>query len=432
VLYGDACSGIPGAQHERTFAAVNAVVRRLTPQPEFIVFAGDEIAGLTPDPEVLRSQWRYWLDKEMAWVARSAIPIWHSTGNHTAYDEMSEQVFREILSLPGNGPAGQEGLSYWVRRGDLLIVFVHTLWTGLGGEGFVETQWLGDVLREHGDATHKLVVGHHPVFPVNGFSGSYQREVGPETAHIFWETLVSRGVLAYLCSHILAFDVQVHTGVLQICTAGAGTAHRMPENIEYLHCIQMALDTEGLHYQVLDIDGFVREKLAWPAKGRTRQNEVRLPRGTFRAPLSFPTDQTCILLRFTGRASLDTRGVSQTLLSTRRSGELEPLWIGLRGPDQRLTAILRHEPGRSPHYWQGPCVRRGNQFDVEIMLHADMGPGGILCRATGDRGWTSMLAACSWGLERLRASREWSIGHASEGTTDRPFLGSELAVTLAW
>src|SRR5262245_43625450 len=210
VLCGDACSGVPGGPHAGTFAAVNAVVRRLVPQPEFILFAGDEIAGLTADPELLRSQWRHWLGNEMAWLDRNATPIWHSTGNHTTYDEMSEQIFREMLNLPRNGPAGQEGLSYWVRRGDLLMVFVHTLWTGLGGEGFVEAQWLGDVLRDHGDARHKLVVGHHPVFPVNGFSGPYQREIGPETAHAFWDTLVSHGVVAYLCSHILAFDVQVH------------------------------------------------------------------------------------------------------------------------------------------------------------------------------------------------------------------------------
>src|SRR5262249_36396364 len=203
VVYGDACSGIAGAPHERTFAAINAVIRRLVPQPEFIVFAGDEISGLTPDPELLRSQWRYWLDKEMAWVDRSAMPIWQATGNHTVYDQMSEQIFRETLNFPGNGPVGQRGLSYWVRRGDLLIVFVHTLSTKLGGEGFVETEWLGDALREHDDAAYKLVVGHHPVFPVNGYTGLYQRHIGPETAHAFWETLVSHGVLAYLCSHIL-------------------------------------------------------------------------------------------------------------------------------------------------------------------------------------------------------------------------------------
>ena len=31
VLYGDSCSGVPGGLHEKTFASVNAVVRRLQP-----------------------------------------------------------------------------------------------------------------------------------------------------------------------------------------------------------------------------------------------------------------------------------------------------------------------------------------------------------------------------------------------------------------
>ena len=266
VLYGNSCSGVPGALHETTFAAVNAVVRRLQPQPEFILFPGDEIIGLTSDPDTLRAQWRYWLDVEMGWLDRAPTPLWHTTGNHTAYDEMSEDVFREVLQLPHNGPAGQDGLSYWVRRGDLLMVFVHTLWTGLGGEGHVETDWLETVLAEHADARHKLVLGHHPVFPVNGFSGTYQREIGHEYADRFWNILVGADVLAYVCSHILAFDVQVHRGVLQICTAGAGTAHRMPEGVEYLHCVQAALDGDGLRYHVLDTDGVVRERLQWPLR----------------------------------------------------------------------------------------------------------------------------------------------------------------------
>ena len=246
VVYGDARSGIPGAPHERTFAAVNAVLRRLTPPPEFILFLGDEIAGLTPNPDALRAQWRHWLEREMGWLDRAAIPLWHTTGNHTTYVTLSEVVFRETVGhLPRNGPPGQEGLSYWVRRGDLLMVFVHTLWTGLGGEGHVETEWLGQVLRDHSDARHKLVLGHHPIHPINGFSGAFQREVGPEHAVLFWDTLVEGGVLAYLCSHILAFDVQVHRGVLQICTAGAGTAHRMPEGIEYLHLVQACSRCRG-------------------------------------------------------------------------------------------------------------------------------------------------------------------------------------------
>src|SRR5882757_3577262 len=70
VLYGDACSGVPGALHEGKLASVNAVIRRLVPQPEFIIFPGDEIIGLVADPEELRAQWRHFLRVEMGWLDR--------------------------------------------------------------------------------------------------------------------------------------------------------------------------------------------------------------------------------------------------------------------------------------------------------------------------------------------------------------------------
>ena len=44
VVYADSCSGVRGAPHEANFAAINAVVARLRPQPQFICFPGDEIA----------------------------------------------------------------------------------------------------------------------------------------------------------------------------------------------------------------------------------------------------------------------------------------------------------------------------------------------------------------------------------------------------
>ena len=296
VIYADACSGVPGALHETTFAAVNAVVARLHPRPEFICFPGDEIQGLTADMTALRAQWRHWFDQEMAWLDRDAIPLYHTTGNHTTYDAASEAVFREMLAdLPRNGPPGQEGLSYWVRRGDLLLVFVNTLWSGLGGEGRVETDWLDRTLATHADARHKLVVGHHPVFPVNGFSGAYQRELGPDEGRAFWRVLVRHNVLAYVCSHMLAFDVQVHEGVLQILTAGAGTAHLMPKETEYLHCVQAALDTTGLRYQVLDTAGQVREWLSWPlitTAGRdVATPAARRPRQHQPSPIPQPISQ---------------------------------------------------------------------------------------------------------------------------------------------
>ncbi|RDI57198.1 metallophosphoesterase family protein [Microvirga subterranea] len=432
VLYGDTCSGVPGALHETTFASVNAVIRRLSPQPEFILFPGDEIIGLTPDADALRAQWRHWLDHEMAWLDRQTIPLWHTTGNHTTYDVFSEDVFREVLDLPRNGPPGQEGLSYWVRRGDLLLVFVHTLWTGLGGEGHVETAWLEHVLREHADARHKLVLGHHPVHPVNGFSGPYQREIGPEHASRFWGLLVEAGVLAYLCSHILAFDVQVHRGVLQICTAGAGTAHRMPEGVEYLHCVQAALDDQGLRYQVLDTEGRARERLTWPMNPLSPGTWMELSVGEAAAPFTGPLGEGCrIEFRFQGRTVAEAAGAAQTLFTAFSRGSLAPLWIGLRGPRQTLTLIFGREPGRSPHYWVGPDLPEGQDFDLHLAIHPDMGPGGVLYRLAEETRWSSFAAASATGLAALHWPGQWSIGHGQHGCGDRRFLGNALKVIFA-
>ncbi len=415
MLYADACSGVAGAPHERNFATVNAVLRCLAPVPEFILFPGDEIAGLVADPGALRAQWRHWLDVEMAWLDRTATPLFHTTGNHTAYNPMSEAVFRDVLALPRNGPQDQEGLSYWVRRGDLLLVFVHTLWSGLGGEGHVETAWLDRTLGEHADARHKLVLGHHPVHPVNGFSGSYQREVGPESAGPFWGVLARHGVLAYLCSHILAFDVQAHEGVLQVTTAGAGTGHRMPEGIEYLHLVQMALDADGLRLQVLDTAGQVRERLAWPVQAPVAGWDM-LVMGAQDAPVRGQLGaDAAVALRFTGRTAPTGTSAVQTLLAAYDPGVLASLWIGLAGSQQRLLVVVGPEPGRSPHLWHGPVLPAATSFELELLLHAGMGPGGLLYRAGADEPWSSLRGASPWGLERLNWPSLWSIGEGQTG-----------------
>ncbi|HET8625913.1 MAG TPA: metallophosphoesterase [Thermomicrobiales bacterium] len=431
VLYADACSGVPGAPHEATFAAVNAVVARLRPQPEFVCFPGDEVIGLTADAAALRRQWDHWFGREMAWLDRAAVPLYHTTGNHTTYDAMSEAVYRAALAhLPRNGPPGQEGLSYFVRRGDLLLVGVNTCWSGLG-EGRVETAWLDRTLADHADARWKLVMGHHPVWPVNGFAGPYQRDLAPEDGRALWSVLVRRGVLAYLCSHILAFDVQVHHGVLQLLTAGAGTAHRMPEETEYLHCVQASLDAGGLRYQVLDTAGRVREWLAWPSAAPAADSWTPLPPGEGAAPEFTGGDAAgvarLVAWRFAGVCPPAGDGAARTLLCGWDGGPaLAPLWVGLLGPERRLGVLLGPAPGRSPHLWHGPALPPGEPFDLQVALHTGMGPGGVLWRRGDGAPWSSLAAASPWGAERLRWPARWAVGHAQQGPADRPFGGRDL------
>jgi hypothetical protein len=433
LVYGDSCSGIPGGRHEATFAAVNRVAQRLDPAPEFVAFLGDEVVGLTDDADALRAQWRHWLDVETAWIDRAAMPVFHTTSNHATYDAMSERIFAEMLAdLPRNGPPGQLGLAYSVRRDDLLMVFVHTSAMALGGEGHVETEWLARTLAAHGDARHKLVLGHHPAFPVNGFSGAYQREIGPEYGRRFWDLLVEHGVSAYLCSHILAFDVQVHRGVLQITTAGAGTAHRMPEGVEYLHLVQIALDAGGLRYQVIDTRGVIREALEWPGNMAGDHDWVAVSDGPGTILARPGSEGGRRLWRFRGTTAATTGGAAETLLEAWSPGPaLAPLWVGLTGPARKLTISLAPEPGRSPHRWFGPALGAGAPFDLEVALHPAMGPGGILWRWYRQGPWNTLDGASPWGAECLEPPASWSIGHGRNGPGDRSFAGPDLSMLMA-
>jgi hypothetical protein len=220
----------------------------------------------------------------------------------------------------------------------------------------------------------------------------------------------------------------VHRGVLQVCTAGAGTAHRMPEGIEYLHFVQAALDQSGLRYQVIDVDGAVRETLAWPfvlpAEGWQpfvgARNEAPLSGGPFNDRL--------VAFRLRGRSASADDGSAQTFVCSHDPGVQPSLWIGLRGREQRLAVIIGPDPGRSPHYWHGPALGAQEAFDVTVLLHTGMGPGGILCRSAGDPRWSTLAAASPWGAERLTWPRLWSVGQGARGADDQPFRGVTLGV----
>ena len=421
VCYADSCSGVPGAPEEATFAQVNAVVERLQPQPQFICFPGDEIIGLSADEVTLRAQWRHWFAEELKWLDRKGIPLYHTTGNHTAYDKMSESVFRDVLGhLPRNGPPGQEGLAYFVRRDDLLLVFVNTLWSGFGGEGHVEIEWLERTLTDNADALHKLVFGHHPVHPIGGRVGPHELTIAPDDGRALWDVLVKHQVLAYICSHLLTYDVQVHEGVLQILTAGAGRAH------DRLHCLQAALDSHGLRYQVLNTSGSIESVLEWPLSiPPTATWEPFVP-GT--VDVAATVQQHIILWCLSGVSGSRGDRDAQTLMSGwDDEGRPSPVWVGLLGRDRRFAVLLSPAPGRSPRYWLGPVIPPNEPFSIQLAFHGNMGPGGVLWRM--DDKWSSLETTSSQGLGLLSLPRQWCVGHDKGGVSDRPFLGHELRIS---
>ncbi len=407
VFYGDCCSGSAGQPREANFAAVNGAIRRLTPQPEFLCFIGDHIVGMTTDYDDLRRQWRYWLDHEMAWLDQQATPIYHVTSNHNTYDAPSEDIWREVFpQIPRNGPPGQEGLSYFVRRGDLLLVAANTSYSGLGGYGHVESRWLDQVLRANADAKRKLVLGHHPVFPVNGYDETPLWCIEPEQGQAFWRTLVEHDVLAYLCSHIIAFDVQAHEGVLQVTSGGAGTEYGpggfMPGPVEYHHAVQASVDARGLRYQVLDVEGRARETLEWPL--------VVPPVSEWRDGAGEWEGQDGSRVSFFRLSGTAPRGDEQTLISGFSTpNEPAVVKIGLEGEPMRLTVHMTMGTDDTQR-WDGPPLPPDQGFDLRLAIHRDMGPGGVLWREDEDSAWSSLSSSSARGAADVAWPARWVVG----------------------
>lgn len=441
VVYADCCSGVPGAKFEPNFAAVNAAVARIHPQPDFIIFPGDHILGITQDYAALRQQWHYWLHTEMSWLRKRSVEIYHTTSNHNTYDVESEQVWRDVFpEIPCNGPAGQEGLSYFVRRGEFLLVCVNTAYSGLGGNGHVEHEWLDRVLYANGDAAYKFVAGHHPALTVNGYERYPFWRIVPDEGESFWDVLAKHRVQAYLCSHIIAFDVQAREGVLQVCTGGAGTNYGpggfMPGRTEYHHAVQFAVDPAGTRYQVIDTNGTVRERLEWPISLPPADEWEQVTPVGASAKFGCAWDDSSHNLGDDWLCAWRISGVLHHIASGKNTQSLlcgwddlegaATIWIGFEGCPPVLTIKLVTESGMGTQTWTGTVVTPGKPFDFHLALHSGMGPGGVLYRLEDASPWSSLQSSASTGAENLVWPRKWDIGHSQSGISDRPFLGKNL------
>jgi hypothetical protein len=440
VFYSDCCSGVPGGPFEATLAQVNAVVSRLRPRPEFIAFPGDAIAGYTTDLVELRRQWRYWTETEMRWLRELEIPLYQSTSNHHTYDLPSEEVYREVhRHLPQNGSGEERGLAYAVRDGNLVYISTHQPDRTRPDrrEMALNVEWLDAMLTEQADARFKLVAGHYPVWPINGYSLAPQWCLRENERERFWQVLVKHRVDAYLASHVIAFDVQLRQGIPQIVSAGAGTVYGagggMPGETEGLHATEVVLDDGGLRYRVFDTRGTVREQAQWPPPQPAPENWNRPAPSELSDSL---TPQRCssqfVAWRFTGTLPANPIDEEQTLLCGFDLQEGPPtVWIGFESGSRQLTVRLLPQPGAGPQVWRGPHLTRAERFDVTISLHPALGPGGVLWRLANQAPWNSLTSPSSRGAERLAWPTLWSLGGGLNGPGDSPFRGDQLTLDLA-
>lgn len=206
----------------------------------------------------------------------------------------------------------------------------------------------------------------------------------------------------------------------------------MPEGVEYLHCIQAALDETGLRYQVLDTDGVTREQFQWPPMHTDFSGEWQpIEDGKSDALFTGSISRGHVVeFRLTGQTAPKLWAPEQTLFTAYSPEVIAPIWLGLRGLKQTLTLVVGRQPGRSPSYWFGPDLPADSDFDLHVALYPEMGPGGILYRKHGETAWTSFKAATATGIENVRWPSSWNLGHGQHGSGDRPFKGHGLTVNV--
>jgi hypothetical protein len=232
--------------------------------------------------------------------------------------------------------------------------------------------------------------------------------------------MVQHGVQLYLCSHVLAFDVQTHDGVIQLttgCASAKGGGGLYPDYTEYVHFVQMALGDSGLAFQTIDMEGVTREWGAWPiheAKDRypldrasARLSEQLRQGPTGGAPGA--SEHWYVVWRFSGIVP-QLAEHAQTLLAG-----FMGMSVVFEESSLRLAVNLAPERDRTWERWGGPRFEPGRQFSFEIMMYSALGPGGILFRYTGEATWNSMETRSARGLERFTWPALWWIGRGQDG-----------------
>jgi hypothetical protein len=259
-LLGDSCSGIPGQKFEANLARIVARILERNAPADALLYLGDHVYGYTDDQPTLQSQWDHFLGHEFRPLDQRYPRVLHAAGNHDANTPVSAAICEARMPFPPDARL-RKGLNYVLGVGEAEIVVISTCDLANRGFAAVDMEWLAEALRSLA-APIRLVAGHYPFHPVNGYEEVPKWVFSAEQRAQAWRLFRAAGVQAYLCSHIIAFDFQVHDDVVQLCSGGAGTEYG-PDGVmgngEFRHFVTMTVSPERFAFEAIDENGRARE-----------------------------------------------------------------------------------------------------------------------------------------------------------------------------
>ena len=166
---------------------------------DFIVFTGDLIWGYASSGPV-ETQLSTWISI-MQPVYDAGIGVYPLRGNHeigVGTKENWDNVFTGDYALPGNGPVGEENITFSATRKNVFIA-------GLDqyvNPHVINQSWL-DEQFESNTQPHVFVFGHEPAFK------AYHEDCMDDNAtdrDIFWDSIKAEGGRTYFSAHDHFYD----------------------------------------------------------------------------------------------------------------------------------------------------------------------------------------------------------------------------------
>jgi len=166
-------------------------------QPELVLVGGDIVqSGKGTTPAEMKAELSMF-HQFMAPLRAQGIPVYPVRGNHEADAIGSASAWQEgfsgSYSLPTNGPAGEQGLSYSVMHKNALFVAVDEYVT----LHQVNQAWLDSLLASNA-LPHVFVFGHEPAFKYFHDDCLDDNVAARDT---FWSSLSQGRARVYLAGH---------------------------------------------------------------------------------------------------------------------------------------------------------------------------------------------------------------------------------------
>ena len=192
-----------GSDNGVNAAALGRLVKAIVAEkPDALLYSGDLVAGASTDKEEL-SQFKTW-QKAMGPIYDAGIKVLACRGNHEMRAPHSTEDWKSAMSgryaSPGEGPAGEEGMTYAYTVKNVTFIALDQFGTNSPG---VDQKWLDALLaKEH--ALHVFAFAHKMAF----FSGAHTDGLftTPDKRDALMKSLHSAGCRAVFFGHDHLYD----------------------------------------------------------------------------------------------------------------------------------------------------------------------------------------------------------------------------------